>query len=84
MKPHQLAFCITIASAMLGANSALACAPTPTCWIEEGPGMKQICRNAAKYSAGVFQHLDEPDQVPRFVKACAKLGITVKPPRKIK
>lgn len=83
MKPHQLALYITIASAMLGTSSALACSPSPTCWIEKGPGMKHICRNAAKYSAQVFRHLDEPDQVPRFVRACAKLGITVKPPRKI-
>lgn len=83
MKPHQFAFCITIASVMLGTSCALACSPTPSCWIEEGPGMKHICRNAAKYSADVFKHLDEPNQVPRFVRVCAELGIRVKPPRNL-
>jgi hypothetical protein len=60
---------------LLDAGAAVACSPAPSCWIEEGPTyLKSVCREAVQNS-DTLKYVDEPDQIGRFVKACAKLHI---------
>lgn len=61
---------------------AKACSPSPMCWVD-GPDAKQVCRNVAKKPAVYLKHLEEPEKVGAFVKACAKHGVRIKLPPKI-
>jgi hypothetical protein len=66
---------------VMASTGAWACAPAPTCWLEEGPSYyKDICRNAAR-SSDVLKWVEEPDKIGDFIKACAKQGIRVKASR---
>ncbi len=61
---------------------AFACSPAPSCWIDEGPAyLKEQCRQSAK-NPGTLKYLDEPDQIGRVIRACAKHHIAVKRPHK--
>ena len=66
----------------LFATSALACAPAPSCWLEEGPAyVRSICRGYEKDHrtvADIRGFVDEPEQVPAFIAACKKQGVTFK------
>lgn len=62
--------------------TAMACAPAPSCWLEEGPSyLRSICRGYAKDNRTLPQiasFVDEPEKVPELAKACKKLGVTLK------
>lgn len=63
------------------AGATLACSPAPSCWIDEGPAyLKDLCHQSAK-NPSVLKYVDEPDQIGRFIRACARLHIAVKRPR---
>jgi hypothetical protein len=73
---------VAVATSMLllSVGTASACSPAPSCWIDEGPAyLKTICRDTAK-NPSLLKHVDEPDQIGRFIKACAKLRIVIKQP----
>jgi hypothetical protein len=57
---------------------ALACAPAPTCWMQESREyLKSVCAN---YSVSGLraENLDEPEQMDKFIRTCGKLGIKIK------
>jgi hypothetical protein len=59
---------------------ALTCSPSPSCWFKYGPEyVKSVCSGYAKdkrTATEIAEFLEEPEQVPRFIAACKKLGIT--------
>ncbi|MHC2584190.1 hypothetical protein [Bradyrhizobium diazoefficiens] len=58
-------------------ESALACAPAPSCYMTESKDyLKTVCRQDARQPLDP-KKFDEPDSVPSYIKACKKLGITV-------
>ena len=68
---RMLLFAAALAVVPIAAN---ACAPSPICWIEEGPQyLRFICKQDA--SGKPVTVLDEPEKLQDYVRACAKLGI---------
>lgn len=65
----------------LAASQALACAPSPSCWIDNDKAyLRGICSNYAKGHQTlkqIVQYLDEPEKLDDFVKACAKLRVSL-------
>jgi hypothetical protein len=68
----------TIAIALIAASTpALACAPAPTCWITSDPDyLRTMCRQSLPKLPEAAANWEEPEQVPAFIRACKKLGIT--------
>jgi hypothetical protein len=57
---------------------ALACAPVPSCYMTESKDyLKTVCRQDAKRVIEPTMY-DDPDSIPAYIKACKKLGFTVK------
>ena len=68
-----------IAGLVATAGAALACGPVPSCWMESGPAyLKSVCSGYAKNHTTlkeIAKHMQEPEKVPAFGKACAKLNV---------
>jgi hypothetical protein len=59
-------------------QSALACAPAPSCYMTESKDyLKTVCQQDAKRVIEPTKY-DDPDSVPAYIKACKKLGFTIK------
>ena len=59
------------------ATPALACAPAPSCWYEQGPSyVRSVCHSMAA-SPGWSKYVEEPELVPAFIAKCSKLNIKV-------
>jgi hypothetical protein len=75
---HTLPFLLGLAAV----TPAMACAPTPSCWIEEGPAyLRDVCADYAKDHktlAQIAPYLDAPEQIGAFAKACAKVHVHLK------
>lgn len=63
---------------------AIACAPAPSCWIEEGERdpdyLRTICQRYVNRHAtlpGIASQLDNPAEVWELDRACQKLGIFI-------
>lgn len=70
-------------SAALAPGTALACAPAPSCWIDEGPEyLRSVCQGYADDHLTLSQiatYLDEPEKIEDFGLACAKVGVKLVP-----
>jgi hypothetical protein len=57
---------------------AQACAPAPSCYMTESKDyLKTVCLQDAKRVIEPTMY-DDPDSIPAYIKACKKLGFTVK------
>jgi hypothetical protein len=66
------------ALAVISATPALACSPAPTCWMGESKDyLRSICKQHVQRPLDPGS-MDEPEQVPAFVRACKKVGFTIK------
>ena len=61
---------------------ALACAPTPSCWIAAGPDyLRSVCKGYAEQNTTlqeIASYLDEPENVVAFERECRRLGVRLK------
>jgi len=74
---------ILVTSVLLAATeTALACAPAPSCWIAEGPAyLRSVCLGYAKDRKTLKQiaeFVDEPEKVAAFGDACKKVNVRLK------
>jgi hypothetical protein len=59
-------------------QTALACAPAPSCYMSESKDyLKSVCSQDAKRLIDPAWY-EEPDSIPAYIKACKKLGFTIK------
>lgn len=60
-------------------GTALACGPTPSCWMKSGPTyLKSVCMGYAKDRRTLKQiatYVNEPENIRSFGEACKKLHV---------
>jgi hypothetical protein len=71
-------FLVTGIALFILTRSAFACAPAPSCYMTESKDyLKTVCRQDAKRAIEPTTY-EDPDSVPAYIKACKKLGFTIK------
>ena len=73
---------LSVASMLAMSEAAIACSPSPTCWISEGSAsLRPICRDYAKAGKTLKEieaFLDQPEKAWLLGRSCKKLGFTLK------
>ena len=63
------------------ASAALACSPSPSCWMKYGPAyIKSMCGEYAHDHRTVSEiktYVEEPEKVGAFIAACRKVGVHI-------